>query len=122
MKTYVLPIGEEMVNYLQRLGYEIDTRMSVIDRLFVNHKDDTDDSLFKSVPWKTYMKQLEEVQVEYNEAKDQLTKELIPFVQEKEGKQDVHFDWKIEDFSTKEVKIIVNDENLSCSGASCSCH
>jgi hypothetical protein len=67
------------------------------------------------------MKQLEEVQVEYSEAKDQLTKELIPFVQEKEGKQDVHFDWKIEDFSTKEVKIIVNDENLSCNGASCCC-
>lgn len=108
MKKYILPISEDLANYFQRLEYDIDTRLSVIDRLFTNHKDDKDASLFESVPFKTYSKQLEDVRAEYNLAKDDFTKSLIPIIKEKEGTEEVNFDWKINDFSVLEVEITVH--------------
>lgn len=109
MKTYKIEITQELANYLQRLGLEIDTRLSIIDRLLTNHKDDPDASVFESVPWKTYMKELEEKQAEYELAKTQMSNYLIPLIAEKEGRNDVMFDWKIEDFSILEATIIIKD-------------
>lgn len=109
MKSYYIEISQETVNYLQRLDYEISTRTQIIDRMMTNHKDDNDASVFESVPFQTYMKQLEEKNAEYTEAKNRLTKHLIPLVQEKEGKQDVIFDWNIEDFSELKAKITVKE-------------
>ena len=109
MKKYTLPVSEETVNYFQRLEYDIDTRLSVIDRLFTNHKDDKDASLFDSVPFKTYSKQLDDVRAEYALAKDEFTKSLIPLIKEKERRDDVDFDWKINDFSTLLVEITINN-------------
>lgn len=107
MKTYELSINQETANYLQRLQLDVDTRLSVIDRLFTNHKDDTDTSVFESAPWKKYNQELQEATAQYKEAKDALSKYLMPVVQKKEGSEDVSFDWLIEDFSSCKVKITV---------------
>lgn len=108
-KTYTVEISQELANYLQRLQLEVDTHLSVIDRLFTNHKDDPDDSVFESIPWKKYNKELQDVQAEYNLAKDQMSSELKPIVQEKEGREDVNFNWKIDDFTSLKAEITVLD-------------
>lgn len=107
MKTFKITIEEKTANYLQRLGFEIDSRLAIIDRMFVNHKDDTDTSVFDSVPWKKYNKEFEELNVEYTMAKDSLTKQLIPTVSEAVGYECNDFTWKIEDFQAHEVIITV---------------
>ena len=55
------------------------------------------------------MKELEEKQAEYELAKTQMSNYLIPLIAEKEGRNDVMFDWKIEDFSILEATIIIKD-------------
>lgn len=111
MNTYHLKISEETANYLQRLQFEVESRHAVIDRIITNHKEDTDASVLESVPFKRYHKQLEESEIAYALAKDEMTKKLIPMVQEKENNQDVTFDWRIEDFSACEVIITIRDQD-----------
>lgn len=105
---FTLNITNEMTNYLQRLGLEIDTRMSVISNMFEMHKDDTDTSVFDSVPWKKYYSELENVKNEYEIAKLKFGNEVLkPAIAEKIGYETNNFNWKIEDFSTNEVHIEV---------------
>ena len=108
-KQFTLVVENDLVDYLQRLGFDIDSRLAVIDRMFVNHKDDTDASVFESVPWKKYSKELEETQAEYTMAKDEFSNILIPLVEEKTGTKGVSFDWRIENFKDAEVIITLND-------------
>ena len=107
-KQFTLVVENDLVDYLQRLGSDIDSRLAVIDRMFVNHKDDTDASVFESVPWKKYSKELEEVQAEYTIAKDEFSKVLIPIVEKETGISGVAFSWRIEDFKECEVIITLN--------------
>ena len=109
-KQFTIVVQNEVVDYLQRLGYDIDSRLAVIDRLFTTHKDDTDASVFSSVPFKTYSKELEELQAEYAMAKDEFSEILKPIIQEKLGIPDVTFEWKIVNFKDAEVVITVIDE------------
>ena len=113
MKTYYLPMLQEKADYLQRLQYEVETRQSVIDRLFSNHKDDADDSVLTGVPFKTYHAQLEEAVFAFDLAKNEFTSELLPVVRDKEGTDEVNFDWSIEDFNSLQVKIVVRDASSS---------
>ena len=108
-KQFTLVVENDLVDYLQRLGFDIDSRLAVIDRMFVNHKDDTDASVFESVQWKKYSKELEDTQAEYTMAKDEFSKILIPLVEEKTGTKGVSFDWKIENFKDAEVIITLNE-------------
>ena len=106
MKKFTIEITNEMVNYLQRLGLDIDTRLSVIDRMFVNHKDDKDASLFESIPWKKYYKELENAQNEYELAKLKFGEEVVkPAINEKLGHTVKDFTWRIDDFQSGEVQI-----------------
>ena len=108
-KQFTLKVENKLVDYLQRLGFDIDSRLAVIDRMFVNHKDDTDSSVFESIPWKKYSKELEKTQAEYNIAKDEFSELLIPLVEKKTGVSGTKFDWKIENFKDGEVIITVNE-------------
>lgn len=118
MKIYYLPVNQETADYLQRLGYDVDTRHSVIDRLLTNHREDTDASVLEGIPFKKYHEELEHAVIAYEEAKNRFTSELSVLVGEKEGKEDVAFDWRIEDFNSLQVKIIIRDEENG-SGVSC---
>lgn len=106
-KTFYLPVSEETTNYLQRLSFEIDGRLEVINRLFTTHANDTDDSVLSSVPFKKYQTEFNEYNAEYTIAKDELGKTLRPIVEEKIGISGVDFDWMIEDFSENKVRITV---------------
>lgn len=109
MKTYTLPNTQEMNDYLQRLDYDINTRLLVIDKMFTMHKDDTDTSLFDSIIWKKYYKELEEVKAEYEIAKLKLQSQLAEAVDEIEGRQGVQFNWSIDDFLIPVVTITILD-------------
>lgn len=109
MKSYYLELPTKTVNYLERLDYELSAKQSVIDYIMTSHKDDADASVLEGAPFKHYEKELEKNAAEYAEAKKELTNYLIPLVQEKEGKQNVTFDWNIEDFSDKRVKITLKE-------------
>ena len=104
---FYLPISQETANYLQRLTFEVDGRLEVINRLFTTHATDTDDSVLSSVPFKKYHTEFNELNAEYNLAKDELGKELRPIVEEKVGIKDVSFEWLIEDFNSNQVKITI---------------
>lgn len=108
MKTFYLSVPEETRDYLQRLDHEVAARAFIIDRMMTAHKDDTDASVFNSVPFKTYMKQFEEKSAEYDIAKKKFTKYLAPLVQKQEGVENVEFNWLVEDFRELRVKITVN--------------
>ena len=104
-ETFYLSISQEVCNYLQRLGTAVDARLEVINRLFTSHKDDKDDSVLTSIPFRTYQKEYEDLNAEYSLAKDKLSEELRVIVEEKVGRKDVGFNWTIEDFNSEKVKI-----------------
>lgn len=104
---FYLNADEKTCNYLQRLGFEVDSRRSIIDFMFDSHKNDDDLSLFDSKPWKKYEKDYETVFAEYQLAKNEYSKQLQTIVDKKLGKKGTKFNWSIDDFSTKQVHIEV---------------
>lgn len=104
-KTYKFPIPEEMVTPLQKLDYEISTASFIVERLFDTHKGDADTSLFDSVPFKAYIKKIEEARYAYDQEKQKLTDYLIPLIKEKENDENVNFNWNLENFAIPEVRI-----------------
>ena len=105
-KNFTITIKNEMVDYLQRLGLDVDTRIMVIDRMFENHKDDADASVFDSVPWNKYYSELESAKNEYELAKIKFGNEVLkPLVAKKIGYETDNFNWKITDFASSEVHI-----------------
>ena len=54
MKKLEIYVTQEMIDYLQRLNFEVQTRQEIITKLIEMHKDDTDDSLFVSKPFLKY--------------------------------------------------------------------
>lgn len=106
MKTYKLPITNEVCDYLQRLSFEVESRKQVVTRILENAKDNADDSVLESIPFKSYHKQLEEAIYSYETAKNTFSKDIEKEVFEKEGKE-IAFSWTIEDFHEPEVTIMI---------------
>ena len=61
MKKLEIYVTQEMIDYLQRLNFEVQTRQEIITKLIEMHKDDTDDSLFVSKPFLKYSEELSRV-------------------------------------------------------------
>lgn len=78
MKTIKIDITQEMVNYLQRLNFEVETREEIITKLIEIHKNDIDDSLFTSKPFLKYSEELSRVKAEYEIAKLEVEKLYVP--------------------------------------------
>lgn len=111
-KEFTIELNQKEVDYIQRIGYEIDTRVYLIDRMFDMHKNDTDASLFDSVPFKKYHKELEERKAEFDMAVKKLGEDVIkPVVCKKLGVDDVNFNFEIPDFSNPLVYITVLEES-----------
>ena len=104
-KNFKLEITADMIEDLKTYKTEIDTMTYVIDNLFEIHKDDIDYSFFKSVPFKSYQKELYEYKIKYDKAIEEFNTKLIPMVQEHLGKNKVNFEWYIDDFSKLEIDI-----------------
>lgn len=106
-KTFTIELTQELVDYVQRVGYEVDTRVYLIDRMFDMHKNDTDTSLFDSVPFKKYHEELTEKKTEYDMAVKALGEKLKPVVCERVGRPDVEFNFEIPDFNDLKAYITV---------------
>lgn len=102
MRQIKIDITQEMINYLQRLNFEVQTREEIITKLLEIHKDDSDDSLFTSKPFLKYSEELSRVKAEYELAKLEVEKLYIPKVLY--GKH--QYNWNI-DFSTNEMTVDV---------------
>lgn len=102
MKKFEINVTQEMVNYLQRLNFEVQTREEIITKLIEMHKDDTDDSLFVSKPFLKYSEELSRVKAEYEMAKLEVEKLYIP----KELYGQHQYNWSV-DFSTNVMTIEV---------------
>ena len=102
MKKIEIIVAQEMVDYLQRLNYEVFTREEVITKLIEMHKNDTDDSLFTSKPFLKYSEELSRVRAEYEMAKLEAEKIYIP--KELYGKHE--YRWSV-DFSTNVMTVDV---------------
>lgn len=102
MKKIEINVTQEMVNYLQRLNYEVFTREEIIAKLLEMHKDDTDDSLFVSKPFLKYSEELSRVKAEYEMTKLEVEKLYVP--SELYGKH--QYNWSV-DFTTNIMTIDV---------------
>jgi len=102
MKKIEINITQDMVNYLQRLNYEVFTREEIITKLIEMHKDDTDDSLFVSKPFLKYSEELSRIKAEYEMAKLEVEKLYVP--EELYGKH--QYNWSV-DFTTNIMTIDV---------------
>jgi len=102
MKKIKISVTQDMVNYLQRLNYEVFTREEIITKLLEMHKDDTDDSLFISKPFLKYSEELSRVKAEYEMAKLEVEKLYVP--EELYGKH--QYNWSV-DFTTNIMTIDV---------------
>jgi len=102
MKKIKISVTQDMVNYLQRLNYEVFTREEIITKLLEMHKDDTDDSLFVSKPFLKYSEELSRIKAEYEMAKLEVEKLYVP--EELYGKH--QYNWSV-DFTTNIMTIDV---------------
>lgn len=102
MKKIEINVTQEMVDYLQRLNYEVFTREEIITKLIEMHKNDTDDSLFVSKPFLKYSEELSRVKAEYEIAKLEAEKLYVPA--ELYGKH--QYNWSV-DFTTNIMTIEV---------------
>ena len=103
---FTIPVSEEQVNYLQRLGYDVDSKIFIIDRLFANHANDDNTQLFDSIPYKHYIKEYEQAYTMWELAKSDFEQQYLkPIVQEKTGLANPIFNWNIADYSSLECEI-----------------
>ena len=102
MRKLEINVTQEMVNYLQRLNFEIQTREEIITKLIEMHKDDTDDSLFVSKPFLKYSEELSRVKAEYEMAKVEVEKLYVPATLYGQHQ----YNWSV-DFSTNIMTIEV---------------
>ena len=106
-KQFTVPLSEEQINYLQRLGVEVDSKAFLIDYMFNNHMNDGNLQMFKSAPFQHYEKQYEEAFAAFNLAKAELENSCLkPIVYEKYG-DGTEFTWTIDDYASLECKITV---------------
>lgn len=112
MKEFTIDLTQELVDYAQRLGYEIDTRVYLIDRIFDMHKNDTDTRLFDSMPFKKYQRELSEIKTEYDLAVREIGEKIKDIVYKKMGRDDINFDWEIADFNALKATITVTEDGI----------
>lgn len=102
MRKLEINVTQEMIDYLQRLNFEVQTREEIITKLIEMHKDDTDDRLFVSKPFLKYSEELSRVKAEYELAKVEVEKLYIPKVLYGQHQ----YNWNV-DFSTNVMTIEV---------------
>jgi hypothetical protein len=110
MRKFELQVTQELVDYVQRLGYEVDGYAYIISQIFDQHKNDVDDSVISSVPFKSYQTKYAKIKSEYEIAKMDLEKEIKKLVAEKTSIEDPKFDWEIKNFSDLTVDITLAEE------------
>ena len=106
MEKLIVNVTQEQINYLQRLGQEVDGKIFLIDRIFANHVNDTDTALFDSIPFKHFMKEYENAQAAWEFAKQEFQSGYLDAkVKEIVGKDDIKYTWSINDYSSLKCEV-----------------
>lgn len=104
----IISISQDQANYLQRLGFEVDSKVFLMDRIFANHAEDPDASVIESIPFKHYMEAYEKAYAEYEMAKSEFEATFVaPAVKKKTGKNDVKYTWLIPNFSLLKCEVTI---------------
>ena len=107
-KKITVDLTTEQVNYLQRLGADVDSKVFLIDRIFANHANDEDTAMFDSVPFKHYMSEYEKAHAEWEMAKSEFQKNYLDKkVKEIVGKDDVMYTWQIKDYLSLKCEVTI---------------
>lgn len=106
MTKFEVEMTQEQIDYLQRLGMEMDTRYDIVARIIENHKNDVDDTVLNSTVFTKYHHAAAEAKLAYETAKIEFGNTYLqPIIDNKTGKKNVPFTWEIPDFSTRIVYI-----------------
>ena len=68
-------VNQESLDYLERLAYEVDGKVNLIDYILTSHKNDTDNSIINSKPFQHLLQDYEKASAEYLVAKTIFEKE-----------------------------------------------
>lgn len=105
MKIIKVEIKQEMIDYLQRLHFELEAHQDVIQRIIEGHSADQNADILESAVFKKYSKNISEIKAEYELAKQEVTSVYVP--DEYKGKD---AKWNI-DFQTRTMTIeVLKDE------------
>lgn len=99
MRTIKINIDQKIVNYIERLHYEVEQRKDIIQRLIEAHAADTDTAVLTSPAFKAYSSELSEFVAEYENAKSELQEQYVP-----EYLKGHQISWKL-DFSNRQLII-----------------
>lgn len=102
MRTLKIDVkNQEIINYIERLHFEVEQRKDIIQRLIEAHANDSDALVLVSPAFKAYSSELSEFVAEYESAKQEIQDTFIPDYLN--GHQ---FNWTL-DFNTKQLIIDV---------------
>lgn len=71
-------VNEELVNYIQRLAYDVNSHRGVITKLIEDHAKDADASILISPVFTNYHDKLSSLEAEFEIAKETLENTVIP--------------------------------------------
>lgn len=99
-------INQDVANYIQRIIFEIDNKVFIIDRMFSNHKEDDDASLlFENRLFIKYMNEYRALRYEYSVLTGLINKQILDFLNKNNYTYNT-VDWSITDFSNDRDLII----------------
>ena len=102
-------INQEVANYIQRIMFEMDNKIFIVDRMFTNHKDDEDSSLlFENRLFQKYMHEYRELRLQYVELTNLINKQITEFLNKNNYKYN-KITWHINDFYSDRYLIIELD-------------
>ena len=99
MKEFKVEVSSEIIDYLERLSYEIASRVDIITMIIEKHKDDNDASVLESKSFKVYSEQLGALKAEFEIAKREFQDIAIPDVFKSHN-----YDWDL-DYKSRIVTI-----------------
>lgn len=105
-KKIIIELTQDQVDYLQRLGNEVDSKVFLIDHMFANHAQDTNTALFDSVPFQHYMQEYEKARFEWEQAKLEFQNTYLnDKVKEATGLKDPKYNWQINDYLSLKCEV-----------------
>lgn len=101
MREIKIDINQELVNYIERLHFEVESRKDIIQRIIEAHANDSDADVLMSPAFKSYSKELADFVAEYEIAKNELQDNYVP--KYLEGHK---YNWELK-FETKQLVISI---------------
>lgn len=113
----LIDLTEEDCRKIQRTTYEVNSTQNVINLYLTDHMKDTGDEAIESPVFRRYQRELVDLNIRFDEEKDQLTQKYIP--------QDVialnNYSWNV-NFSTKQLEVTYDDKTEAQCGCGCKCN